>query len=144
MPFADLRSFTKFSESKLPYDVVFALEHLNHQLRHDLDQPLRMGIGIHAGPAIVGEMGYLAETTITAIGDNINTALRLETITKEFTMQAVISAQGGERAGADLSAFEIRQVTVRGRSEPMAVHLIPDARSLAAARCPNNGANGSA
>jgi len=194
--FVDLRSFTKFSESKLPYGVVFALnqnfrgmgqaveeagghldkfigdgvmalfgvrddleqgcqqaleaaagmshalEHLNHQLLHDLDQPLR--IGIHAGPAIVGEMGYLAETTITAIGDNINTALRLETITKEFTMQAVISAQGGERAGADLSAFEIRQVTVRGRSEPMAVHLIPDARSLAAARCPNNGANGSA
>ena len=108
-----------------------ALEHLNHQLRHDLDQPLRMGIGIHAGPAIVGKMGYSAATTITAIGDTVNTASRLETMTKEFTMQAVISARVGERAGADLSAFKIRQVTVRGRSEPMAVHLIPDARSLA-------------
>ncbi len=95
-----------------------------------------MGIGIHAGPAIVGEMGYGAATTITAIGDTANTASRLETMTKEFTMQAVISAQVGERAGADLSAFEIRQVTVRGRSEPMAVHLIPGARSLASGTPP--------
>jgi adenylate cyclase len=182
--FADLRSFTQFSESKLPYDVVFALnqyfrgmgqaveeagghldkfigdgvmalfgvqggleqgcrqalaaaagmsralEHLNHQLRHDLDEPLRMGIGVHAGPTIVGEMGYGAATTITAIGDIVNTASRLETMTKEFTMQAVISAKVAEYAGADLSAFEIRQVTVRGRTETMSVHLIPDARSL--------------
>ena len=183
--FADLRAFTKFSESKLPYDVVFALnqyfrgmgqaveaagghldkfigdgvmalfgvngdlqqgcqqaiaaaagmaqalDHLNHQLRHDLEEPLRMGIGIHGGPAIVGEMGYGAATTITAIGDTVNTASRLETMTKEFTVQAVISSYVAEQAGADLSAFEIRQVTVRGRVEAMDVHLIPDAGALA-------------
>ncbi|MBT3372116.1 MAG: adenylate/guanylate cyclase domain-containing protein [Rhodospirillaceae bacterium] len=182
--FADLRSFTQFSESKLPYDVVFALnqyfrgmgqaveaagghldkfigdgvmalfgvqsdletgcrqalaaaagmaqalEHLNHQLRHDLEQPLRMGIGIHAGPAIVGEMGYGAATTVTAIGDTVNTASRLETMTKEFAVQAVISDFVAARAGADLSAFEVREVTVRGRAEAMAVHLIADARDL--------------
>jgi len=182
--FADLRAFTQFSESKLPYDVVFALnqyfrgmgqaveaagghldkfigdgvmalfgvrsdletgcrqalaaaagmaralEHLNHQLRHDLDEPLRMGIGIHAGPAIVGEMGYGAATTVTAIGDTVNTASRLETMTKDFTVQAVISSRVSESAGADLSAFEVREVTVRGRAETMAVHLIADARDL--------------
>ncbi|MDP6872329.1 MAG: adenylate/guanylate cyclase domain-containing protein [Alphaproteobacteria bacterium] len=182
--FADLRSFTQFSESKLPYDVVFALnqyfrgmgqaveaagghldkfigdgvmalfgvdtdmetgcrqalaaaagmaralQHLNHQLRHDLDEPLRMGIGIHAGPAIVGEMGYGAATTVTAIGDTVNTASRLEAMTKEFSVQAVISATVSERAGADLSALEVREVAVRGRAETMAVHLIPDARDL--------------
>jgi len=182
--FADLRSFTQFSESKLPYDVVFALnqyfrgmgqaveaagghldkfigdgvmalfgvdsdletgcrqalaaaagmaralEHLNHQLRHDLDEPLRMGIGIHAGPAIVGEMGYGAATTVTAIGDTVNTASRLEAMTKEFSVQAVISSVVSERAGADLSALEVREVEVRGRAGTMAVHLVPDARDL--------------
>ena len=107
-----------------------ALEHLNEQLRHDLDQPLRMGIGVHAGAAIVGEMGYGPATSVTAVGDIVNTASRLETMTKEFTVQAVISSFVAERAGADLSAFEVRQITVRGRAETMAVHLVPDARNL--------------
>ena len=182
--FADLRAFTRFSEAKLPYDVVFALnqyfrgmgqaveaagghldkfigdgvmalfgvdtdleqgcrqalaaaagmaqalEHLNEQLHHDLDEPLRMGIGVHAGAAIVGEMGYGPATSVTAVGDIVNTASRLETMTKKFSVQAVISAFVAERAGADLSAFEVRQVTVRGRAETMAVHLVPDAREL--------------
>ena len=109
-----------------------ALQHLNQQLRHDLDEPLRMGIGIHAGPAIVGEMGYRAATSVTAVGDTVNTASRLETMTKEFTVQAVISAYVGEAAGLDLSRFEVRQVAVRGRAEPLAVHLIGDARQLPA------------
>src|SRR5690606_12379662 len=50
-----------------------ALRQLNQHLRHDLREPLRMGIGIHAGPAIVGEMGYRAATSLTAIGDAVNT-----------------------------------------------------------------------
>ena len=54
----------------------------------------------------------------------------LEAMTKEFTVQAVISSFVAERAGADLSAFEVRQITVRGRAETMAVHLVPDARNL--------------
>ena len=110
-----------------------ALEHLNHQLRHDLDKPLRMGIGVHAGAAIVGEMGYGPATSITAVGDTVNTASRLETMTKEFTVQAVISSFTAEHAGVDLSAFEVRQVTIRGRAETMAVYLIPDAGDLPSA-----------
>ncbi len=107
-----------------------ALEHLNHQLRHDLDQPLRMGIGVHAGAAIVGEMGYGPATSVTAVGDIVNTASRLEAMTKEFAVQAVVSSFVADRAGADLNAFEVRQVTVRGRAGTMAVHLVPDAREL--------------
>lgn len=108
-----------------------ALEHLNHQLRYDLDEPLRMGIGVHAGAAIVGEMGYGPATSVTAVGDIVNTASRLETMTKEFTVQAVISSHVAERAGADFTAFEVREVSVRGRAEAMAVYLVPNARDLA-------------
>ena len=107
-----------------------ALEDLNHQLRHDLDEPLRMGIGVHAGAAIVGEMGYGRATSVTAIGDIVNTASRLEAMTKEFTVQAVISSFVAERAGADFTVFEMREVFVRGRTEVMAVHLVPNARNL--------------
>ena len=59
------------------------LDDLNEALSGDLDQPLRIGIGLHAGPAIVGEMGY-GGAPVTAIGDTVNTASRLESLTKEF------------------------------------------------------------
>ena len=54
------------------------LQELNRSLAPELKEPLRIGIGIHAGPAIVGEMGYARATTLTAIGDTVNTASRLE------------------------------------------------------------------
>ncbi len=176
--FADLRSFTQFSEKKLPYDVVFvlnryfatmgeavetagghldkfigdgvmalfgtegdaatacrqslvaakamggALAELNRTLEHDLDEPFRMGIGVFAGPAIVGEMGYGAATGITAIGDAVNTASRLETMTKEFGAQLVVSQDVAERAGVDLSDYPRHEIEVRGREEPIAVRVV--------------------
>ena len=45
------------------------LEDLNSLLAADLPAPLKIGIGVHVGPAIVGEMGYADWTSVTAIGD---------------------------------------------------------------------------
>jgi adenylate cyclase len=106
------------------------LDELNRALTHDLDQPLRIGIGIHAGSTIVGEMGYGDATGLTAIGDAVNTASRLEATTKEHGCQLIVSERVARRAGIDLSVFERRQIEVRGRKEPLAVHVIPDARDL--------------
>ena len=55
-----------------------AWRELNRELSDELDEPLRIGIGIHAGPAIVGEMGHGRAAALTAIGDTVNTASRLE------------------------------------------------------------------
>ena len=54
------------------------LEQFNHQLREDLPEPLRIGIGIHYGEAIVGAMGPPRSQIVTAIGDTVNTCARLE------------------------------------------------------------------
>lgn len=108
-----------------------ALKGLNADLAHDLTEPLRIGIGIHLGPAIVGEMGYGRATTLTAIGDAVNTASRLESMNKEFKSQLVVSEDVAARAGVDLSAFDAQEIEVRGRTTLLRVHIVPDARELA-------------
>ncbi len=182
--FADLRGFTKLSESKLPFDVVFMLnqyfqsmgtaieaaggrvdkfigdgimalfganeqqensalqalvaaqqmsvrlEKINEQLKNDLREPLRLGIGIHQGHAIVGTMGHGAATQITAIGDTVNTAARMESMTKEFGIQLLVSSEIEKAAGVDLGAFELADVTIRGRDQSLSARKIPSANDV--------------
>jgi adenylate cyclase len=182
--FADIRGYTKFSEHRLPYDVVFvmneyfksmgeavessgghldkfigdgvmalfgvgtdvvrgcrqaldgavamahALDELNRALASDLPDPLRIGIGIHVGPVIVGEMGYGRARTLTAIGDAVNTSSRLESSTKDFHAQLIVSEEVAMHAGVDLSRFESHEVEVRGRTTALPVRVIPSALDL--------------
>ena len=109
-----------------------ALDDLNEALSGDLDQPLRIGIGLHSGPTIVGQMGYERATQLTAIGDTVNTASRLETLTKEFGVELVVSQELLDRAGIDLAAYERHDVEIRGRQERLAVRAVKRATDLTA------------
>ncbi len=112
--------------------MALALDDLNEALSGDLDQPLRIGIGLHAGPAIVGEMGYERAASLTAIGDTVNTASRLESLTKEFKVELVVSQELLDRAGVDLSAAPQHEVDIRGRQGRLAVRAVLQARDLTA------------
>ncbi len=109
-----------------------ALARLNQELEHELREPLRMGIGLHVGPVILGEMGFGRAAALTAIGDTVNVASRLEALTKEVGVQLVVSARLAERAGIDLAAFELREIEIRGRRRPLRVRLVADASLLPA------------
>jgi adenylate cyclase len=106
------------------------LEEINRLLASDLHVPLRIGIGIHVGMAIVGEMGYGRATSMTAIGDSVNIASRLEELTKEFQCQLVISASVAERAGVEFVDAGRHQIAVRGRTQPLQLLAIADAQTL--------------
>jgi adenylate cyclase len=106
------------------------LEKLNDSLENDLDEPLRIGIGLHGGPAIVGELGYRKTRGVTAVGDTVNTASRLEALTKDFAVQLVLSTEVATAAGLDLSSYPIEEVSIRGREESLPVHLVKDASGL--------------
>jgi adenylate cyclase len=110
--------------------MIQALETLNDTLMHDLDKPLKIGIGIHAGPAIVGEMGYSRATTLTAMGDTVNTASRLESMTKDLGAALVVSQHTADLARIDLTRFPRHALSVRGRAEPLGVYAIANVLDL--------------
>jgi adenylate cyclase len=103
---------------------------LNAELASELGAPLRIGIGLHAGPAIVGELGYGRSAHLTAIGDTVNVASRLESLTKDLGVELVVSEDLLARAGCPLEAAERRLVELRGRAEGLAVRLVPEAAGL--------------
>jgi adenylate cyclase len=105
---------------------------LNASLRGEIAQPLRIGIGIHVGPIIIGEMGYGGATAITAIGDAVNTASRLEELTKEFGVELVVSEMVVAHAGLDLSTEPGREIEIRGKREMLAVRILASAAELPA------------
>ena len=75
-------------------------------------------------------MGHGHATSITAIGDAVNTASRLETLTKDYGCQLVVSETVARHAGLDTAGRERHDIEIRGRREPLAIYAIADAHGL--------------
>jgi len=111
-------------------EAMFArLEHTNEALKNDLPVPLQIGIGIHAGIAIVGEMGPPQGRTISAIGDTVNTAARLEALCKPLGCRFVLSAIVADHAGLSLPDSSRQEAEIRGRDEKLPIYALNDAAS---------------
>lgn len=105
-------------------EMLTRLEQLNRQLQGDLREPLRIGIGIHHGEAIVGAMGPPRSQIITAIGDTVNTCARLEGLTKEYDCAVVVSRAAAEAAGLSLGGQELHQAPVKGRTQSVEFYAL--------------------
>lgn len=97
------------------------LEGINRSLADELDTPLRMGIGIHAGEAIVGTMGPPASPIVSAVGDTINIAARLESQTKDLAVPLVVSCDAAALSGLDFAGCRTETTAVRGRRDSIGV-----------------------
>jgi adenylate cyclase len=176
--FVDIRRSTALVEKRLPYDVVFLLNHffdavagavvdtggmpsqfvgdgmmaifgihatpreacsqslvaaqlihsrladMNRTMADELPEPIAIGVGLHAGSVILGELGYRDRFVLTAIGDSVHVAARLQELTKEYSCQLVVSDIVAATAGVEMSGFPLHEVKVRGRAEPMAVRIV--------------------
>jgi len=111
--------------------MVARVHELSRALADDLDTALRLGIGIHTGPTVVGQMGYASTTYLTAVGDTVHVAARLEALTKEYACEMVLSEEVAVQAGLDVSDHARHELTVRNREAPLAIFVAPSAGRLA-------------
>lgn len=109
--------------------IVRDIAQLNEELERDFAIQLRIAIGIHLGHSVVGVMGYGAAKSLTAIGDTVNVASRLETTAKDLDVAIVVSERALNQSGLSIDGLASSEVTIRGRSESVRVYLISEEES---------------
>ena len=100
-------------------DIVERVEHLAAEGKIP---PTRVGIGLHAGRAVVGNIGSAQRKEYTVIGDVVNVASRIEALNKERGSQILVSDECWSASGRDdVAAAPCEPIQVRGRSKPVRV-----------------------
>ncbi|MDR1966146.1 MAG: adenylate/guanylate cyclase domain-containing protein [Synergistaceae bacterium] len=98
------------------------LQGLNAELEADFGVTLRIGAGVHTGPAYVGNMGSSDLVNYTLIGDSVNLASRLEGLCPKYGVPVVTSSDTMGEAGEGFAYQYLDTIKVKGKSVPVEIY----------------------
>lgn len=100
-----------------------AVDELNASIRADFGFDLAVGIGVHYGPVVVGDLGHPAHRQFSVIGDSVNTASRIEAANKEFGTRVLVSGEVVDQLPDGTLAFgQVRTTKLRGKAHAVRIY----------------------
>lgn len=100
------------------------LECINNELQEQLGVSIRVGIGIHGGPVVTGNLGCEDKIAYSVTGDTVNTAKRIESLTKDHPNSILISDVIFNKVSHLIEATAWEPVEVKGKGGKIVVYEV--------------------